>query len=255
MSSKLFSERLNRIARETQQIREHWDKRLVIPPTKFLEPYLSGHLHFHFHLASSENTDIPRSRFPRPLLFSESVRQRFGSEIHTHSEHCQDQFPVFVVYVHAVDEPKRITTRIGSSIRLQTVNSCKSTGTGDSLYLSAVTGHFVFCNRAHLGRPEKHGEFDLTRSGFCLEIGRRELPCEMVECRPQVMDNLSSEHTKSGLDDLSFNELSQFLKRFMVLLGEDWFDFFICDEANAGDGGQELSDLGIQVTDILIGPF
>jgi hypothetical protein len=77
----------------------------------------------------------------------------------------------------------------------------------------------------------------------------------MVECRPQVMDNLSSEHTKSGLDDLSFNELSQFLKRFMVLLGEDWFDFFICDEANAGDGGQELSDLGIQVTDILIGPF
>src|SRR5258706_16391885 len=68
VSFELFRERLNRIRRETQEIMECWDNRLVIPPTKLAECYLCGHLCLHLHLRWTGDAHISRLKFPRQLL-------------------------------------------------------------------------------------------------------------------------------------------------------------------------------------------
>jgi hypothetical protein len=68
------------------------------------------------------------------------------------------------VHVHIVNQPEWITKRIPSEIRLQTVDSCQRGGTGNSLYFSTVTTHFVFCNTTELRGV---GEGARWRSSTC----------------------------------------------------------------------------------------
>lgn len=254
VSSELFSERFNRIGREVQQLVEHWDNRLVLPPTKLPERYLGGHLSFHLHWTFTVNSEVSGVQLPRHL-FPESQQLCFCPEVHVHAVDRQDQFPVLVANVHIVDDPKRISTRVGSCVRLQPLDSCQSRRAGDSLYLSTVSGHFVFCDRAGLRPFQEHGKLDLSGGGLCLEVGGGQLPHQMIEARSQVMDDFTGKHAESRLDNPGLDEINQFLKRFTILLGEDWFHIFICGEGNDGNGSQKLVNFGVQLTDILFGPF
>ena len=148
-SCELVSEQFNRIICETQKILERWDNRLVFPLSKLAERYLHGHLSFHLHLRRTDNSHASR---PRPYLprhhYADGGNFCVGLHVELPGKGGEYEFPVLVDSVHIVNEPEGIATRVFSEVRLQSVDSCQSGGTGNALYLSAVTAHFVFCNTA-----------------------------------------------------------------------------------------------------------
>jgi hypothetical protein len=259
-SDELTSEGFNRISRETKQILERWDNRLVIPPTKLAERYIGGHLNLHLHLSvRADCPNIPRFNFPRHLLSNR--RELSGSQnVKPHDVNGQDELPMLVNSVHIVNEPEWIASRISSIVRLQGLDSCQGRGIRDALYFSAVTAKFVFLNTAATSgtslRPcVENGEFDLMR-GICLEYGRGQLPSQVIERRSHMMDDLASEDTESSGDSLTYNELSQFIESFPIFIGDDWL---FCDNVNVQSSGrnwsQKLGDFPSERLDILFGPF
>jgi len=257
VSRELASEAINRINRETAQIVERWDNRVVIPPTKLSERYISGHLKLHVHLWGACQPHISGSHFPRQLL-SSSSEQSISLDVDPHNVDSQNEFPMLVNSVHIVNEPKRMTTRVCSLVRLQALDSCTRGGTGDALYFSAISAKFVLVSTtafsARSGPHIENGELDLIR-GVCLEYGRRQLPSQMIEGGSQVMDNLTSENTESRLDALSHDELCQFVIGSPIFISDDWV---ACGKINihrdSGNGSQKVGDFPSEGFDILFGP-
>ncbi len=252
LSGELFSERFNRIGRETEQILERWDNRLVIPPTKLAQRYLSGHLDFHVHFRLSDRNEAPRHSFPRHL-YSMPIEFDIASNIESHHEHGQYQFPVLVMDVHVMDEKQRMAMWIPSQMRLQPVDSCQSGGAGDALYLSTVSANLFSCKAAEIGRFIEYGELDLTRE-MCLHVGRGQLPCNVIEGGAQVMDHFPREHAEPWGDRNLLDDRFEFLKGLAVFIGDDWLAplYFHSD---SGSASQKVSENLMEISDVLVGPF
>lgn len=255
MSGELFSERFNRITRETQEVLKRWDERLVVPPVKLAERYLRGHFDLHLHISwRTDKTHVSGFQFPRHLL-SDGRNLSIGRNIHLHDVDGEDKFSVFVDSVQIVNDPKGIPARVCSEVRLQRLDSCQRTGTGNALYFSAITANFLFCNATESRPFFENRKLDLSR-GICLKIGRRQLPCNMIEDGSQVVNNFTSEHAKSGTDYSCLEKLYQFLPSYSISIGDDWFASGHIDiEREGRDRGQEVSDFPIELLDVLVGPF
>jgi len=255
VSSELASEAFNRINREIEQILERWDDRLVFPPTKLAERYLRGHLDLHLHVSRRTDSSYnPWPEFPRHLD-SNSISLCSSRNVEAHDVDSQDEFPVLINSVQIVDEPERVPTRIGSVVRLQSLDSCQRTGTGNALYFSAVTANFSFCNTARLRPFSKHGELNLG-AGLCLHIGRGQLPCEVIEGGSEVVDDFTSKHTESRFDLVALDEVYEFVVSLPVFIGDDWLSCgYIHIQSDGRDGSQEIGNPTVQLLDVLVGPF
>jgi hypothetical protein len=254
-SYKLSREALDAITRETQQIIERWDNRLIIGSTKLAERYVGGHLDIHIHVRMSNVPHIPGPTFPRHLNAISDERS-VSEDSNRHDLDGHNEFPVLIDSVHIVDEPKRITKRVKSMMRLQTVDSCQGCGTSNALYLSTVTAQFAFlAARSKVGRLVEHREFN-TLGELCLEFSRRELPCEMVKSGPEMVHDFASEHPESQLDLLGSDELRQVLPCFSIFISDNRLPFLYIDgHDDNGSGFQKVGDFRIEILDILIGPF
>ena len=256
---ELHSERLNRIRCETQQIVEHWYDRLVIPFVKLAERYLSGHLDFHLHVrGGAEQSHISGLNLPRQLL-PDSTDLSISHDIQVHDVNDQHQVSMLVDSVHVMDDPQGVARRIGSVVRLQTLDSCESRGIGDALYFSAVTAQFSFCRTARFatgrGSLVEHRELDLM-GGLCLRLGRGQLPCEVIESGSKMVNDFTSEHLESRLNSPVLQKIYEFLVSSPIFIGNDWLSCRHIDiKGESRDGGQKLSDLPIEVLDILFGPL
>src|SRR6266481_1101616 len=251
-SNELISEVFNRINRETMQTIERWNNRLVVSPTKLAQRYLSGHIDLHIHLGFTRGNKVSRPYFPRPKL-TMPMDLDSPDDIKFHNEDGQYKFPVLVENVHVMDEPKGMASWISDPMWLQSVDSCQSCGTRDSLYLSTVSANFLFCSTAKRRRLVKDGELDSTWE-ICLHVGRGQLPGDVIECGAQVMNDFSSKHAEHGRNSGLLNELGEFFKCFAVYIGDDRL-VPIYTHSDRGSGKQELSDFPIEILDILIGPF
>lgn len=253
-SCELASERFKRIACETQEILQRWDNRLVFPLSELSQRYLRGELSFHLHLGRSSDTHVPRFYLPRHD-FSDGRDFRVCHEVKLPDARNDNEFPVFIDSVHVVNEPERVATRILSEIRLQSVDSCQSGGVGNALYSSAVTGHFVFCKTTGLRFFKEDRKFNLS-GGLCLEFRRGQLPCHMIECASEVMNDLACQHFKPRWNCRVGNEVPNPLVHLSIFVGENWF---LCGHVNGegrnGSGSQKLSDFPVQILDVLVGPF
>lgn len=147
MSSELACERFDGIYRESQQILERWNDRLVFPPTKLVERYLGAHIDLHVQHRVVKDEDVSRLQFPRHLL-TISSDLHIANDVVMHLEDGQQQLSVLVEPVHIVNEPKRVASRVSCPIRLQALNSCQSGETGNSLYFSTITGKFFLRSAA-----------------------------------------------------------------------------------------------------------
>ena len=200
----------------------------------------------------------PRTRTP-PLALSFTVRT--GCKTCPSGKGCRlrgdvDQFPVFVELVENMDLQERRIVPVGSLVWLQTVDSCKRRDTEDSLYFSTKTGmfHFAIKFSPHtFGRRFADGELDCASSPTPTFFGGK-LPNDVVEGGAEVMDDFTSQDAQSRNCGSAKNALAEFLKGFSVLVRKDYVIPFQVPP-DFGQRRYEGGNCGIEITDILVGPF
>jgi hypothetical protein len=113
-------------------------------------------------------------------------------------------------------------------------------GIGNSLYFSRKSGNFFFNDRLGIknGKP-----YPLRVFQPFLIAGQ--LPDQVVETGPQVMDNLSCQNSKPEWDFSAQMIITGYPKHLVILI---WDDGVLALT-------EKGCDLPVEITDTLIGPF
>ncbi len=153
---------------------------------------------------------------------------------------------MFVFVIKLLKDGKWVIRRIHSLVRLEFFNEIESGNRSivqNSLYLSVVTGDFVFV----AGSKRIDGENRKANPPGVLvpvlSIG--EHPRDVFQRGTEMMNDLSSDNAESERNRVFGVELSKFLSRLLLIVTETTFGAF----TEKGD------DLGIQIDDALFGPF
>jgi len=152
----------------------------------------------------------------------------------------QQKFPMFIDAIHFVNDGEDVIIRVDSVVeRLEIADHVSHLRVRDPLYVSLKTGQFIV--RGRNGCNNRKG--DISR--FSPRLCARKNPNEVVEARPQVMNDLADQDTESHGNGESLMILNRILPRLVVWV---W------------DGGvfavpKEPLDLPFKVEDTLIGPF
>jgi hypothetical protein len=151
-----------------------------------------------------------------------------------------NQFAMFVHPIHIVDYPEGDIRTIDSLVRLKVFDGFSRSRVKDALYLSVVTGDFIFLDRLLF----EDGKFDPLRMVSPL-LRARQLPSKMVETRAQVMNDLSGENREPKRDNLALEVARCFHRGIEVVLSPHSASVF---------SGESL-DFGIKIDDVLVGPI
>jgi len=251
-STELTTERLDSIACETQQLLQSWDNRLAFSPDKLLERYMSRQLSPHVHLRWKEWSKLSWLQL-ECMLFPLADKPTRQLDLQCLSD--KNNLSMLVDSVQIMDEPQGMITGASSTVRLQAPDSRQRSSTTDSLNLSSVTGHLLFCGG--LGIEDR--KFNFPPIGLPIAIAGQ-LPGDMIESRSKVMDYLSRKNSKTGVNGSTYDLLSECIGRISLCLGEDWIN--ACDSfdycARQSDNGkwcEKCSDFGVEITDVLVGPL
>jgi len=147
---------------------------------------------------------------------------------------------VFIKDFHLVnDEKAMIRNVVPSVVRLQFLDQSKNVSILNSLYFSVVKFDFRFL----FGLSLENRELDKPGRGSRSAVG--EMPNDMIQTGPQMMDNLSGENSETQRNNLIAVIISRFLESLVVRVGDDWVLPVLDKEI----------DLGLQIRDVLIGPL
>lgn len=124
--------------------------------------------------------------------------------------------------VHLMDDPERIAIRGGehevwvSLVRLNLLDNPLS-GIGNTIYFPLVAGNLAFVDRL----PFVDRKLDTSGvSGFFLVTGK--LPSDMVEARPQMVNDFTGENTEARRNGSLDVRLHRLLDDFHVPMGNNW---------------------------------
>lgn len=219
-----------------RELDEFWDNRLDYPPTKVSERYLRGDLAVLVELSQ---------HIGGHLLLRQKVSAHFSNEIQWSGEMADgmrdNEFPVLVGNVHLVDDPEGINVGRRAIVGLEFENDLECTSVRHALYLSVISGQFVFKR----WRRIKNGKF---QEGPVSRVPRGivgQLPNEVIQARPEMMDNLAGKDAEAERNRqrlVIFESLRMFL---VVYLGHDGVVAFL----------KEPGNLGLKIDDVLIGPY
>lgn len=221
-----------------RELRQSWDDRLDYPPTKITERYLRGDLAVLIELSF----EVRGERFNCSTHVTNKLPRQIGVKALNQARSADDdQLAMLVGNVHVVDDQQRIEDGINSAVRLKFSDEFDSIGVPHSLYLSFVSGKFVFRSWPRL----KNGKFDVA------EVGRRavgligKLPDNMIQTGSKMVNDFSSENAESHRDSQR-SVITQSLKDFLVIeLRYDGVCAFLKEPVN----------LQLEIDDILVGPF
>ena len=223
---------------------ERWNNRLTIENTRFIDRYEGGELQILIEFSVGiipkqyvlilqgtshiSNAQYPRIRFRR---LWEQLRI-YGRQMH--SEVCggnHNRQTVFVDNAKAVQTPENIS--LASCVWFDSADRVYS-ALAQSLYFSKSFG-FVF--RGSFSNREITPEF--PGIGSTPEGGRH-----IVQCSSQVLQDIPNDSCDRERDWLYVCSLiRRSLSRIYVTQNVIWPDF------------QELVDSGIQIRDVMVGPF
>jgi len=222
---------------EVLKIKQAWDDRLVFPLSELPKRYVGGKLSILLKLAC--NIGGNRAEIIGRITSCEFQQMRRDGEVKAESN--DDQLSVFVDAVHVVNDPDWVVERLRSVIRLQIANELKGRDAADSLYLSVVSGSFVFI----AGRIPEYGKLDSGRT-VSPRIGIGQLPRDVIETRPEVVNDLPD---KDGEAERHRRILMVVADRcasgLKILVTPNWVFATLEEERN----------IGLQITDTLVGPF
>ena len=104
----------------------------------------------------------------------------------------------------------------------------------------------------HSGSDSQTGN-SISLANILLASGPSELPNDMIERRSEVVNDFTGQDTQSRNRGSLKNVLADFLKGFSILIRKDYVVPFQIP-SHLRQCRYERRDLGIEITDILIGP-
>jgi len=216
-----------------EQKRQPFDDGSFDVATKLCERYCRGELVVHIHVALE--SEQYRKQFCWSIVHVDSP----VLEVQPYRPDDQDKFMVFVDNAQVMQNPERIVGCFDSKlIRLQSIDGCRCAG-ANSLYFSTETLRYEFLRRLDLEDRE------LVSSGRLLAVGEHQLPDEMVESRPQLVDDFSSQDGEFNWNAAGRMILKRISKSLQVGVG----DGSVFARIKEGVGFQ------IQIEDVLFGPL
>lgn len=216
------------------ELRQSLGNRLDFPPTKILERYLRNELSVGFKFTC----DFGGRSAGMIALVTFDNRPHGSGHHQAPSGVMKDKFSVFVENIHVVNDREGGVNVVGGIIRLKSLYKIADGGICDSLYFSLVSGKLLFTDRLVV----ENGELDRGRLSR-LRAGK--LPYEMIEAGSQVVDNLASEHTEAEWDRKLLMILNSLKVELVLWIGED----------GVLAGLKKPGDFGIEITDVLLGPY
>jgi hypothetical protein len=256
-TSQILSKSIHDVGDEAREILQSWYDRLTFPPTKLLERYLRGDLGVVLQCVADnrlcgcgDRGTIAFSLFIQHQLGNNDVvlgcSARYGEhDVRLGNEN--GELSMLVDDVQLVNYPNGIVFGVGHGslgaglVWLQIVNKFSDFRFGNSLYFSFVKGDCVF-----VGWPSlKDGKFKTLTGGPSPLNLIREFPYEMVKDRTKMMHNFSSENAKAGRHDPIAVIVNRILPKLVVWAGDNWILPLLNEDIN----------LGLEIKDVLVGPF
>jgi len=227
-----------------RELRERWDNRLTTPLSKLPERYVRGDLAILLNCSAHHGALFERERFSL-LMFKDdppkSLHRRWKGKDHIDAGIDNYKFPVLVESIHVMNDENGLTGRITpSSVWLQCANEFPNANIRDTLYLSLVSAKFVFVPWPML----KNAKFDGAGVINPRAIVRKK-PNNMVENRPELMNNFPSENTEAQRNRLVSMVIDGLLPHLVIWMGDRWV-LPVLDES---------VDLRLEIEDVLVGPF
>jgi hypothetical protein len=232
-----LTERFHLLEREIVQQQETLYDRLYFPVDEIPERYLRQNLSVALKLRLQHG--VTSCRINARIIYIPS------HDIHRELESAciegDGKFFMFIPNVELLDDQKKAVVRAGGVIGLEFLDQVPHPRVGNSIYLSFVTGkHVIGC-----GSIFENGKLDKTSilAGFIVRGG--EQPSDMIEARPEMMNDLSGQYSKAERDRAIPVILDLLKEKLFVILAENGVVAFIKKPIN----------LQLQIEDVLLGPL
>lgn len=242
-SPDVLLESLNDTASEAVELLQRWNDRLVFPLTELPKRYLRGDLGIILQGVAKEARIGFRefSLLVQSDLFGKAMQGRRDGEVHQCGGIDDIQLPMLIESVHIVNDAQEMVSGVVPSVvRLQVADKTADFPVANSLYFSVISGNFSFTPWLRFA----NWKFDEPRA-VATGILARELPDDVIENGPQVVNRFPGEHGEAQRDHLASMIVNRFLPELVIKLGENWVLAIL----------NEGVDLSFQIQDVLIGPF
>jgi hypothetical protein len=172
-----------------------------------------------------------------PLITFDDGFHVCGKENRT-TGNAHDKFFVLIDDVEIVDDPKRISQRVGGVIRLKFLDQAEGVNILDQFYFSFVTSTVVRLERSVF----EHGKVNPFVFG---RSSNREIPSNVIEARPEMVDDFACKNTEPWWDHAISVVMNRLKELLSIIVWENGVRAFLKEEG----------DTLIQIKNVLFGPF
>jgi hypothetical protein len=227
--SEIGGEGLDRVSGEVSELLQKWDNRLRFPFSGLAERYCRGDLAPIVNIRWDRSRNKSRHDLIR-TKYTHAAICNVGLDVKTENVSDNDEFSVLVDSVQVVNEPEEVPARVWSRVGLQFLDPPQGHLASNSLYFSLVFVRFVFL-RILGGIIVEDGELDTSR-GIPPIFGGGKLPCDVIKCRPKMVDDFTGSDAPLRINAAIEDGLLDFLKCLPILIGPTWIGPLKIDRGN-----------------------
>jgi hypothetical protein len=224
------------------QLNERWNNKLTFPLSELGERYQRRDFGIILDCSAHQGDFLEREQFSLAVFSEDAGGFGVPSWNRDSSGGVNDcQLPMLIESVHIVHDADRIVFSVAPSlVGLQIPDKGKGRGIDDPFYFSLKSANVVARQGFFLEDRKFDGVFMLKSI-----LGTGEMPSDVIEGRSKMMDDFATQNTEPLRDNQVLKIVNRILPFLRIYIGEDWvFALF-----------EEISNLVVQINDILIGPL